>query len=62
MDVRIEFGDSMLNSGRIIRLFAGRIRFPHFCEILRLHFAADGKQLVASYHADLLGRLFPISE
>ena len=23
MDVRVEFGDSVLNSGRIIRLFAG---------------------------------------
>ena len=31
MGVRVKFGDSMLNSGRIIQLFVGRTRFTQFC-------------------------------
>ena len=31
MDVRVKLGDSRLNSGQIIWLFAGRTRFKHFC-------------------------------
>ena len=31
IDDRVKFGDSMLNSGQIIQLFAGHTRFTHFC-------------------------------
>ena len=34
MDVHVKFGDSMLNSGQIIRLFASCARFTHFCGVL----------------------------
>ena len=33
MVVRVKFGDSTLNSGRIIRLVAGHTRFMHFCAV-----------------------------
>ena len=61
MDVRAKFRDSRLNSDQIIQLF-GRPDLYHalLCSIL-LHFAADRKQLVRSYLADLWGRLSTIS-
>ena len=31
LDVRVKLGDSRLNSGRIIQLFAGRTSFTHSC-------------------------------
>ena len=34
VDVCAKFGDSRLNSGRIIRLFAGQTRFTHFVQCL----------------------------
>ena len=33
MDVRVKFGDSVLN--RIIQLFAGRSRFMHFYAVFK---------------------------
>ena len=49
MNVSVKFGDSVLNSGQIIRLFASRIRFTHFCAVMylivfcsRLEAASDG--------------------
>ena len=33
MNVRDKFGDSGLNSGRIIRLVGGRTRFTQFCAV-----------------------------
>ena len=35
MDIHIKFGDSTLNNGRIIRLFAGRISFTHFWAVFK---------------------------
>ena len=34
MVVLVKSGDSMLNGGRIIRLFAGRTRSSHCCAVL----------------------------
>ena len=33
MDAKVKFGDSVLNSGRIIQIFAGRTRSTHFCAV-----------------------------
>ena len=53
MDVLVKLDDSRLSSGRIIRLFAGRTRFMHFCAAFNFLFAAGRKQLIISYVADL---------
>ena len=45
-DVRVKCGDSRLNSGQIIRLYADRTSFMHFL-------AGDRKRLVVSYPAYL---------
>ena len=46
IDAIANFGESVLNSGRMIRLLADRTRFAHFCAVL--HFAAYRKELVIS--------------
>ena len=51
MDVRVEFGDSTLNRGRIIRIFADGANALLWS--IQLHFAADQKQIVTSYLAGL---------
>ena len=33
MGVRVKFCDSRLNSGRVIKILAGQIRFTYFCAI-----------------------------
>ena len=33
MDVRVKLGESMLNSGRLIRLFEGRTRFTQLLAV-----------------------------
>ena len=41
MDVCVKFADFRLNSGRIVRLFAGRTRFTHIRAIFRPKAASD---------------------
>ena len=53
LDVGVKFGDSMLNNGRIIRLFDLGTRCTHFYAVFNLHFVADRKQLVTSFPASL---------
>ena len=50
MDVRATFGESALNSGRIIWLFGRPDPFySSLCPVLNWTFAADRKQLATSY-------------
>ena len=42
MGVTVKVSDSMLNNGRIIGLFAGRIRFTHLCIFCSRQEAANG--------------------
>ena len=57
MDVRAKFGDSRLNSGRIIRLFAGRIRSYAPLRRIWLHFVVNQKQVdvISSTAVDYYG-------
>ena len=47
MDVPVKLGNSMLNSGRIIRLCQSHPIYTGLCSI-QMQFAADRKQLVTS--------------
>ena len=52
LDVRVQYGASKLNSGRIISLFAGRTRFTHFYAVFNCILQPTGnQQLATSYPA-----------
>ena len=47
MDSRVKFGDSRLNGGQIIRLFAGQTRFTHFRAVFNCILQPTGSHSVA---------------
>ena len=61
LDVSAKFGDSTLNSGRIIRLLGCQEPLHALLCSVYLHLSADWKQLVMSYPGGLRGQLPPIS-
>ena len=47
--VRVKFGDSTLNSDRIMLRFAGRTGFTRVCAVFNCIFCNQSKKLVMSY-------------
>ena len=58
MDVPAKFGDSVLNSSRIIRLVAGRTRFTHFCAVFNCNFAARAEAAIDDISSSLVRLTF----
>ena len=57
-DVRIKCGDSVLNRGRIVKLFAGLTRFTDFCQRI---FCSRSEAVTDAISGKLVWLIIPMS-